>query len=308
MPVEQRDDGSLVFGYLDTGSPDRTNATDTVLVRAGQPYRAELRPYRFGALNACDISGEQDVRVQPRHSPDARPQGPLIGLLLSGRGSLEQDGRQCALAPGGFVLYTGARPFRLALGGAYRYVVWSPAATAAGPTPAPAGADPSGTATGRVLGATLAELAERAPAMSALARHERGEHVTGMIRTLLRDATAPAAPDRPGATLDRVLDWIDARLGAELTPAAIAAGQHISVRHLHALFARHGDTVGEYVRRRRLERVRADLADPRPAHLPAYALAARWGFREASHFGKLFRARYGLSPRAHRDSALRAPD
>ncbi|GHG26372.1 hypothetical protein GCM10017667_73450 [Streptomyces filamentosus] len=46
-----------------------------------------------------------------------------------------------------------------------------------------------------------------------------------------------------------------------------------------------------------------NLVDPALARLPAYALAARRGLGDAGHFGKVFRAEFGLRPRAVRDRA-----
>ncbi|MEV7531630.1 MULTISPECIES: helix-turn-helix domain-containing protein [Streptomyces] len=327
MPLELRDDGTLVFGYLDTATEDRAGAFDTVLVRSGDDpgpdrggYEAELRPCSFGALSGCHISGDQDVRVMPRPSPAAPRPGHLLGFLLSGRGALEQDGRRADLAPGEFVLYTGARPFRLELDAAHRYFVLSldpatagvvSAADASAPRGLTANPDLPRSPSGRVLSAVIGELAVRARGFGPLAGREMGEHVGAILRTLLRETGAAAGPGGPvGAardmppgqarTLERILAHIDAHLSGDLSPGAVAAAHHISVRHLHALFQDAGVTVGDHVRRRRLERIRRDLVDPSLAHLPAYALAARWGLGDASHFSKVFRTEFGLSPRALR--------
>ncbi|MFD8014916.1 helix-turn-helix domain-containing protein [Streptomyces sp. NPDC058955] len=316
MPLERRDDGTLVFGYLDTASEGRAGAYDTVFVRSGeagaparQGYAAELRPCRFGALSGCHISGEQDVRVMPKPSPAAPRPGHLLGFLVSGRGALEQDGRRADLAPGEFVLYTGARPFRLELGAAHRYFVLSldpgtaglvSAADAAGPRGLTANPDLPRSPSGRVLSAVVGELAVRDRGFGPLAGREMGEHVGAILRTVLRET---ASRDRAGGPLERILAHIDDHLAGDLSPGAVAAAHHISVRHLHALFRETGVTVGDHVRQRRLERIRRDLVDPALAHLPAYALAARWGLGDASHFSKVFRAAFGLSPRAVRDQA-----
>ena len=50
-----------------------------------------------------------------------------------------------------------------------------------------------------------------------------------------------------------------------------------------------------YIRGRRLEAVRLALADP-AAREPIYTLAERFGFSDAAHLSRLFRARYGLTP------------
>jgi AraC-like DNA-binding protein len=54
--------------------------------------------------------------------------------------------------------------------------------------------------------------------------------------------------------------------------------------------------VGRWLRDRRLERCRRDLADPALGHLGAAEIAAAWGLRSPSHFSRLFRAAYGRPP------------
>jgi AraC-like DNA-binding protein len=115
--------------------------------------------------------------------------------------------------------------------------------------------------------------------------------------------THSAAPPRTRgrALLDQVQAFIQANLGnAQLTPGAIAAAHHISLRYLHKLFHAEGHTVGGWVRERRLEQCRRDLADPCLAARPIHAIAARWGYTSPAHFSQAFRRAYGLSPRQFR--------
>lgn len=85
-----------------------------------------------------------------------------------------------------------------------------------------------------------------------------------------------------------------------LTPARIAAEHHISVRYLHRLFQQQGLTVAGWIRRRRLEGCRRDLADPALGHRSVQVIAAQWGFTDESHFGRVFRSGFGTSPAAWR--------
>ncbi|MFD7689287.1 helix-turn-helix domain-containing protein [Streptomyces sp. NPDC059781] len=89
----------------------------------------------------------------------------------------------------------------------------------------------------------------------------------------------------------------------ELSPATTAAHHHISVRLLHALFEEEPETVGATIRRRRLERTRADLADPRLRHRTIGEIALRWGFRHPADFSRAFRRAYGISPSDFRHTA-----
>jgi AraC-like DNA-binding protein len=69
------------------------------------------------------------------------------------------------------------------------------------------------------------------------------------------------------------------------------------------LFQGRSDTVSHHIRRRRLDHIREDLAERALARLPAYTIAARWGIANPSHFSKLFRMEFGLSPDEFRRQA-----
>jgi AraC-like DNA-binding protein len=306
MPVERTDDGSLVYGYLDTAAPHRARAGDTVLVSsAGTPYEAAMRPYRFGALSACEISGDHDVQVRPW-----RPNGPnrlVAAVLLGGGARLEQDGHDTSAGPGELLLYTGSRPFELAVLGPYRYFLLgfdglpadlAQAALRRFTTDRQISQAPAA----RVFAATLAEFADQAPRLDPVTGREMGEHVAGLLRTVLRATARPVS--MPDALHEQILDYVEAHLGEDLRPERVAAAHHISVRHLHKMFQHQGETVCGHIRRRRLDRVHRALMDPGLAHRSIAGLAAQWGFTEASHFSKLFRAEFGVSPREFREAAL----
>ncbi|WP_416983919.1 helix-turn-helix domain-containing protein [Streptomyces sp. T028] len=92
----------------------------------------------------------------------------------------------------------------------------------------------------------------------------------------------------------------------DLKPPMIAAAHHISVSYLHRIFQQQtqGETVAAWIRRRRLEGARRDLADPALCATPIHNVAVRWGISRASDFTRAFRAAYGLSPKEYRYQAL----
>jgi AraC family transcriptional regulator len=105
--------------------------------------------------------------------------------------------------------------------------------------------------------------------------------------------------------MHRVLEAIDQRLDQPLDLASLAAVAHFSPYHFHRVFAAWmGETLGDYLRRRRVEQAASRLAaQPRLSVLQA-ALSVGFGSGEA--FARAFKARFGRSPTAWR--AQRQPD
>jgi len=102
----------------------------------------------------------------------------------------------------------------------------------------------------------------------------------------------------------RIMDFIDSALcDSELSPALVGQALKISSRHVHRVFAPHGGTLTQYIRRRRLEKCRAALADPLLAGLSVTHICSEYGFRSLPHFSRLFRDEYGMAPRDYRREA-----
>ena len=99
--------------------------------------------------------------------------------------------------------------------------------------------------------------------------------------------------------MHRVIEAIDQRIDQPLDLASLAAVAHFSPYHFHRVFAAWmGETLGDYLRRRRVEQAASRLAaQPRLAVLQA-ALSVGFGSGEA--FARAFKARFGCSPSAWR--------
>ncbi|MEO6529881.1 MAG: helix-turn-helix domain-containing protein, partial [Specibacter sp.] len=99
----------------------------------------------------------------------------------------------------------------------------------------------------------------------------------------------------------RIRRFIEANLAdPELSPASVASAHFISTRHLHNVFQEAGTTVAHWIRTRRLENCRRELRDPLLTHRPVSVIASRWGFVDAAHFSRVFRATFGEPPSTYR--------
>jgi AraC-like DNA-binding protein len=83
----------------------------------------------------------------------------------------------------------------------------------------------------------------------------------------------------------------------KFTTALAAASVGMSRMHLNRkLRALTGRSTHEYIRERRLEEARALLSQP----LTVASIASLCGFKNGSHFARVFRERFGVAPSAYR--------
>ncbi len=134
--------------------------------------------------------------------------------------------------------------------------------------------------------------------------HEAAQVLNPTLDLLARTLASVPGRRRPSmrqSSLQRIRQYILMHLtDPDLSPSAVAAATHISVRYLHTLFAGIDTTVSDWIRTLRLERCRNDLANSQFDHDTITAIAYKWGFADSGNFGKVFRKAYGESPRNFR--------
>lgn len=227
-----------------------------------------------------------------------------VSLMLCGRGLLIQDGREAVLDPGSLAVYDTSRPYSLVFEEDFRsMVVMFPRHLITLPSHLVGELTAVRISGNEGLGAVvvpyLTQLAmnldQLAGATGVRLAHSALDLVTTVFTRELGLDDASVDPHR--ALMQRVRSHIDRNLAStDLSPASIAAAHFVSVRHLHGLFQEQGTTVSTWIRTRRLERCRRDLIDPLLADRPVAAIAGRWGFIDAAHFSRAFKAAYGISP------------
>lgn len=234
-----------------------------------------------------------------------------LSLLLAGSGLLVQNGRSAVMGPGDLLFYETSRPYSLSFDGQFRNLVMLfpkdrlgiPTALADTLTAVPLGGQHP------LVGAISSFFAQSAPQLPTLSDRTSAQLATAtvdlvavMLGAILDLDTEPRR-ERPNL-LQSIRRHIMENLGSRnLTPHSIAAAHYISVRRLHALFEKHGSTVGTWIRTQRLERCREDLINPALAQRGIADIAARWGFPDGAHFSRAFRAAYGVPPSEYRHFA-----
>ncbi|MFF2369950.1 helix-turn-helix domain-containing protein [Agromyces sp. NPDC058110] len=237
-----------------------------------------------------------------------------VGLQLAGTGLLIQDDREAVLRPGDLTVYDTDSPYTLVFEeGFSTLVLMVPHRVLELPTDAVRGMTAAtidgGDGLARVVTRFLGELAGDLTQLDGPIGGRLARNAVDLVATLYaRELDIVRDADRPHrAMLRRVQAYIDAHLGdPDLAPGSIAAASFISTRHLHALFHEEGLTVSTFIRSRRLDRCRRELADPLTAHRPIGQVATKWGFADAAHFSRAFRAEFGEPPSAFRARTIAA--
>ncbi|MBO3086046.1 helix-turn-helix domain-containing protein [Cellulomonas fengjieae] len=227
----------------------------------------------------------------------------FLAVQVSGSTMVAQGGSQAVLRPGDMTVYESTRPYtvlnthpsELYCFGVARDELALPAPTIEAVAGRRIGPDnnPLAAVVAAYFGTLATTAALEHPTAVALTRPS-----VDLVRALV--ATHVAAP-RSGSLVVRVEAYVRAHLAdRDLSAATIAAAHHVSVRHLYAELARAGVVLGATIREQRLQECRRELRDPASAHLTVGVVGARWGFADASHFGRAFRETYGMTPREWR--------
>ncbi len=131
------------------------------------------------------------------------------------------------------------------------------------------------------------------------------EHLESYVLTTLlhagrhqfSDALVRSEDTRRVGRMSEVLDWIDANAAEVITPEVLARVANVSLRTLHSAFRKHvGESPMAYVRRVRLERVRAELLRTDPERYGVADVSMRWGFYHQSRFAQQYQQRFHELP------------
>ena len=133
------------------------------------------------------------------------------------------------------------------------------------------------------------------------------ELIRAVVATQLGDDALAREPLENTLAL-RIMEFTRQHLTEhDLSAAKIARAHNISVRHLYTTLSRSGVVLGKWIRSRRLEGCRGDLARTGRNSQTISFIAHQWGFGDATHFSRTFRNAFGMSPREwralHQDKA-----
>jgi AraC-like DNA-binding protein len=262
---------------------------------------------QLGVLQVSRVQAGPQVVTRSKRLIARDGQGFLtLSLQEQGTAIQEQDGRVSQIKPGEFSISDSSRPFRKKLKSNFRFSsfhfpreelrVRDEDLQALTATPFTGDTGSAG-----LVATYFAHMARGAAELDTTVGRQfatTGLDLLALLIDELRGRFAPQAPELAAATLVRVKDYSLRNLAdPDLSPSKIAAAHFMSVRYLHKLFEFESVTVGEWIRMQRLERCRRDLLRTPALGIGVATVARRWGFVSPSHFSRVFRSAYGMTPR-----------
>jgi AraC-like DNA-binding protein len=321
LPSEDRSVSSL-HSFNDLPAQEKFDAWRETVSNAFVPldatshtpaaFTGNLLSEAIGSLQVSEVTGGA---VEVRRTPDAiRRSDPgylKLGMQIRGYCVLSQDDREAALTPGDFGMYDTGRPYQVSFERDFAQLVVMFPHEMIHLRP-DAMKDMTARGVGGLVSKLLIGIAEQLRGIEELAANQQlSNGVLNLLAAALSEQLGCESNVPPethkAALMLQIKSFINARLDdPELSSAPIARAHNISARYLQKLFEGDGTTATEWIRHRRLEHCRRDLADPRNSGTPIATIAAQWGLLDSSYFSKLFKTTYGISPREYRAQASHA--
>jgi AraC-like DNA-binding protein len=274
----------------------------------GAVSQSAIGPATFTRVDSC----AQRVFRTPSRIARASQNYVLVALGNSGVNGVYQDGREAVVSAGQFVIYDTTRPYELRFDDSFSQTILQmprkllqqrigafealTATTFSSDRPLEGLAYEFLVSAGKVIDhvdpATATRLLDQGLDLIAMAFAERMHQ------------RSPDQSVHRSALLYRLKNTILTQLSdPELSMSGVAAAVGISPRYASDLMADEQTSFRSYVQTQRLERCRRDLADPAHAARHIGDIAFAWGFNDLAHFSRIFKQRFGASPREWREHA-----
>lgn len=228
----------------------------------------------------------------------------FVNFQLEGSCVVRQDGRESLVQSGDFSIVDTTRPYFLDFRDDWRVLSFRVPRTPflaklAAPRDAMARCLSGAHGAGLVATRFAHSLQDLDDNLSEVSQESLSTALTCVVTATLGSMPETREQDRSSlrlATRSAVEGYIADHLAdPSLSPHTIAARFRMSRRSLYSLFEASPLSVSGMIRALRLDRSAQDLLRPnRPSILE---VALRWGFNDLSHYSRIFKRRFGASPR-----------
>ncbi len=278
-----------------------------------QAFSGAISSWSVGSLHLTTMASDRMKLVRShRQIAKAREDCFLIALEARTTSALVQDGREGLLEAGDFAIVDSTRPYTVLYQDSFEHRVLRiprrEMVQRIGNLDALTGLAINGrSGVGKLASAFCRMLPSELETLDPALHGQLAGTLLDLFAVALGSRLTTGAVGESAtrnAWFLRVRNYIEAHLGnPDLSRPMVAAALGISARYVSDIFATNQLSVSQYIWERRLQKCHAALADPLQRGRSISSIAFGWGFNDMSHFSRLFKARFGVSPREYRAQA-----
>lgn len=281
-----------------------------------QRFRGRVRVHTADGIRLVDMESDRHTALRtPILEGRHESQLYVASMHVSGAVHVEYAGRGHDLEPGDLGIYSTSAPVRVESGDGFHGIsLVVPRSLLRVPSESLARLEGARIRGDNVLAIGLGGLmVSFNQSLDSVAPAYRSRVMHGMVDLLvtLMLSETDTAQERyeqrcvRARLRNRMYRYIEEHLSdPELDVTRVAEAHYVSARYVHNLFHDTETTPAEWIRAKRIDHARRDLAAPEHRGIPAGKIGMRWGFSSPSHFGRVFKQVVGVSPNAYRRSVL----
>jgi AraC family transcriptional regulator, positive regulator of tynA and feaB len=279
-------------------------------------FQAEIRAAKFGNLDLVEFSNSpMQVSHTLAHAERTRPDTMFLCYQLSGSVLIVQNAREVNLDAGSLMLLEPRLPYAARFASNSKTLVIKVPrrelrARIGGNRDLIGRRVTAEVADDDLALSTAARLPSVAGMMASITEEMVGSHVLDLIGVSLARAIGSAAvrvSNSKALLLGQIRSVVEANLAdPNIDGQQVADTVGISVRYANAILAEQNSSLQRLILSRRLSRCRLALEDPDQISRTVAEIAQGWGFSDMTHFGRCFRAAFGISPREYRKASTQS--
>lgn len=297
--------------WYDVARKDVADHTSTPKCRS--TFQAQLRAGSVGSIGLVLFqNSEMSVTHARRHIDRTDTDELFVCRQFGGRLGLEQDGRQVVLEPGHVTLIDPRSQYQ------GRFSENSEVLVLKVPRQRlEARLGQTRELTARAIELSTPENTLLSQSLAMLSSHSENLGTTAgiLLETHLLDLITLSVgtgmgEDKARTTSTRSLVRVRLRAAVEarladqdLDAKTVARAAGVSVRYANEVLAEESTSIVQLIQAKRLARCRQALEDPSQMGRTVSEIAYGWGFADMTHFGRRFKAAYGVLPSVHRRRA-----
>ena len=320
LPISKFQSRSATFKPSPLGQYVASNfcGSDYEAVTDGTVFETQFGGIQFGSAGVFMHRGKGWFCGHRRmhHIHADHIDGYLLSVPISGIMELRQAAKQVRLSPGSFVISSTAKPLAESIqsshpshdfeayqvivsGSVLRKHIPSIDSLCHVPIEIESGA-------GRVMSSLFSLALQEGQAMSELQALSFGDMLVEAIANTARDQHLLTkhplhALSARARIREKAKYFIASNLSnPALSPSLVAEHCNISERYLHAAFADASITLGNFIKETRLDQCRVSLKDTGLGHRSVMDIAGSWGFKNAAHFSRAYKDRFGITAKESR--------